>query len=100
MDTKETYPGWVARCPRCSFEVDLKSLGWTRIGAYSWGKRHPIHCPECNQTRWMRIVHVDENGEPDQSLGKVLLMVFSMQAVIAVIVVGILMAVGVIPALW
>ena len=48
----------------------------------------------------MHIVHVDESGNPDQSLGKVLVMVFLLQAVIAAIVVGILMAVGVIPSLW
>jgi hypothetical protein len=48
----------------------------------------------------MHIVHVDENGNPDQSVGKVLMMVFLLQAVIATIVVGSLMAVGVIPALW
>ena len=43
-------------------------------------------------------MHVDENGNPDQSLGKVLMMVFLLQAVIATIVVGILMALGLIPA--
>jgi hypothetical protein len=48
----------------------------------------------------MRIVHVDADGNPDQSLGKVLMMVFLMQAVIATVVVGILMVAGVIPTLW
>lgn len=100
MATENYVPGWVARCPRCPYEVDLKSLGWTRIGAYSWGKRSPIHCPQCDPKRWMRIVHVDADGNPDQSLGKVLMMVFLMQAVIATVVVGILMVAGVIPTLW
>ena len=100
MDTRDYAPRWIARCPRCPIEVDLESLGWTRIGAYSWGKRHRIHCPTCDQKRWMHIVHVDENGNPDQSLGKVLMMVFLLQVVIATMVVGILMAAGVIPALW
>ena len=45
-------------------------------------------------------MHVDENGNPDQSLGKVLMMVFLLQVVIVTMVVGILMAAGVIPALW
>ncbi len=100
MVRKGYAPGWIARCPRCAYQVDLESLGWMRIGAYSWGKRRPIYCPECGRKRWMYIVHVDESGNPNQRLGKVLVMVFLLQAVIAAIVVGILMAVGVIPSLW
>lgn len=100
MTRKAYAPGWIARCPRCPFEIDLETLGWTRIGAYSWGKRHRIHCPKCDKTRWMRIVHVDENGKPDQSLAKVLMMVLLMQVGIATVVLGILMSAGVIPAPW
>ncbi len=48
----------------------------------------------------MRIVHVDEDGNPDQSLGGALIRVFLLQAVIATIVIGILMAVGIIPIPW
>lgn len=100
MAAKVNAPGWIARCRQCPFEIDLESLGWTRIGAYSWGKRHPIDCPDCGKKRWMRIVHVDEDGNPDQSLGKVLAVIFLMQVIIAAVVIGILMAVGVIPRFW
>jgi hypothetical protein len=48
----------------------------------------------------MRILHVDENGNPDQSFPKVLMMVMLMQAVITIIVVGILIATGVITVFW
>jgi hypothetical protein len=100
MNRKAYAPEWIAQCPKCLFEVDLESIGWTRIGAYSWGKRHRMHCPKCDQTRWMRVLHVDENGKPDQGLAKVLMMVLLMQVVIAAIVLGILVAVGVVPAPW
>ena len=48
----------------------------------------------------MHILHVDENGEPDQSLAKVLTMVLLMQVGIATIVLGILMTVGIVPTPW
>lgn len=82
MSVKGCAPGWVARCSKCPYEVDLESLGWIRIGAYSWGKRHSVHCPDCNRTRWMRILHVDENGEPDQPFGLVLRKVLGLQLLI------------------
>lgn len=100
MTREANAPGWIARCPQCSFEIDLKSLGWARIGAYSWGKRHRAHCPNCNQMRWMHILHVDENGKPDQSLVKVLTMVLLILFIIATIILGILISVGVIQAPW
>lgn len=59
-----------------------------------------MQCPNCQAKRWMHILHVDENGDPDQSLPKVLAMVILMQATIAVIVVGLLILVGVIPTPW
>ena len=82
MSAKGFAPGWVARCPKCPYEVDLESLGWVRVGAYSWGKRHTMHCPDCKCSRWMRIIHVDENGEPDQPFGLVLKKVLTLQLVI------------------
>lgn len=82
MSTTGFAPGWVARCPECSYEVDLESLGWVRMNAYSWGKRHRIHCPDCGRSRWMRIIHVDENGEPDQPFGLVLKKVLTLQLLI------------------
>ena len=72
-------PGWVARCPACPYEVDLASLGWIRIGAYSWGKRTMLPCPDYGRRRCMRVVHVDENGQPDQPLGLVLRKVLALQ---------------------
>ena len=62
------YPGWMARCLKCDYEVDLESLGWVRKGAYSYGKRSMVFCEGCGKNRLMQIIHVDENGEPDQSL--------------------------------
>ncbi len=92
MIVKRGYaPGWVARCPVCPYEIDLESLGWTRIGAYSWGKRHSVYCPDCKQKRSMRILHVDELGNPDQSFAKVLSMVLLMQAAIWSLLIGILL---------
>lgn len=93
-------PGWIARCPRCDYQTDLASLGWVRIGAYSWGKRQRMHCPRCQQARWMKILHLDEQGQPDQSLPKVLLVVLLMQIVIAALVIGLLMVTGIIPIPW
>ena len=90
MSVQASAPGWVARCPECPYEVDLESLGWTRINAYSWGKRHTIHCPQCDQNRWMHIVHVDEHGNPDQPLGLVLRKVLAMQLRIWLFVVALL----------
>lgn len=84
------YPGWVARCQHCDYEIDLESLGWVRRGAYSYGKRSRIYCETCRQHRFMQIVHVDQNGEPDQSLGKVLAVVFGIQAIVWTIVLTIL----------
>lgn len=69
MSVKGFAPGWVARCPECPYEVDLESLGWVRVNTYSWGKRHIIHCPDCGRPRWMRIIHVDENGQPIRHSG-------------------------------
>lgn len=50
----------------------------------------------------MLVLHVDENGNPDQGLGKVLVMVLLMLAVVATAVVSIVLlilsSVGVIPA--
>ena len=100
MAIKLNSPGWIARCPRCRFEVDLKSLGWIRKGAVSWGKRRCIHCPDCNQSRSMQTIHVDENGNPDQTLGRVLEMVVVMQAMIATTVLAIQMVFGVVPLPW
>ena len=82
MSAKGFAPGWVARCSKCPYEVDLESLGWVRVNAYSWGKRHRIHCPDCGRSRWMRIIHVDENGEPDQPFGLVLKKVLTLQLLI------------------
>lgn len=83
---KSIYPGWVARCTKCDYEVDLESLGWVRKGAYSYGKRSAVYCPACEKTRFMQIVHVDENGEPDQSFWKVLGIVLGIQAVVWTVV--------------
>lgn len=49
MSVKGFAPGWVACCSKCPYEVDLESLGWVRVGAYSWGKRHAIPCPDCGR---------------------------------------------------
>jgi uncharacterized membrane protein len=48
----------------------------------------------------MRVLHVDEDGKPDQGLAKALMMVLLMQVVIAAIVLRILVAVGVLPKTW
>jgi hypothetical protein len=77
VSIKGFAPGWMARCPKCPFEVDLESLGWIRVKAYSWEKRHAMYCPDCEQTQSMRIVHVDEKRNPDQPLGLVLRKVIS-----------------------
>lgn len=82
MSSKGFAPGWVARCPECPYEVDLESLGWVRLNAFSCGKPHSVHCPDCGRTRSMRIVHVDENGHPDQPLGLVLRKMFKLQLLI------------------
>lgn len=83
---KSIYPGWVARCTTCDYEVDLESLGWVRKGAWSYGKRSAVYCETCEKTRFMQIVHVDENGEPDQPWRKVLLIVLGIQAVVWTVV--------------
>jgi hypothetical protein len=36
-----------------------------------------MYCPDCEQTRSMRIVHVHEKGDPDHLLGFVLRKVVS-----------------------
>jgi len=111
MSIKGYAPGWMARCPKCPFEVDLESLAWIRVKAYSWGKRHGMYCPDCEQTRSMRIVHVDEKGNPDQPLGLVLRKVISLQlriwmivltinALVAMVVLTVLMSLGVVAAPW
>ncbi len=94
MPAENTTSRWIARCPRCPYEVNLETLGWIRIGACSWGKRKRIYCPECGQSRWMRIVHVDAGGHPDQSFSKALLMVFLMLAAISAIIIAILVGAG------
>lgn len=86
MEESSIAPGWVARCPKCPYEVTLDKLGWRRQGAYSWGKRRWMPCPVCQVTRAMKIVHVDEQGQPDQTLGLVLRKVIGMQMAILAIV--------------
>lgn len=76
------YPGWMARCQKCDYEADLESLGWVRKGAYSYGKRSMVYCPTCERNCMMQIIHVDENGEPDQSLKKVLTVVLGIQLIV------------------
>lgn len=87
---RHLYPGWVARCLNCDYEVDLESLGWIRKGAYSYGKRSMVYCPTCHQNRLMQIIHVDERGEPDQSLRKVLAAVMGIQIIVWTVVGGVL----------
>ncbi len=87
---------WVARCPVCPYEIDLESLGWVPVGAYSWGKRRSIMCPDCGCRRFMRIVHVDAKGNPDQPFGLVLRKTLKLQLVIWGVVLSSLFSLGLI----
>ncbi len=91
------YPGWFARCPDCPYEIDLESLGWIRIGAYSYGKRKMMKCPNCEQLRCMHIIHLDENGNPDQTLPVALLIVLGILVIVFAGVFFLLSWIGVVP---
>lgn len=93
-------PGWYAQCTSCDYESDLESLGWIREGAYSYGKRTRLECPTCGQRRWMRIIHLDENGLPDQSFAKVLSVVLLSQAAIWAVLLLVLYIVMVSTGIW
>lgn len=84
---------WIATCPSCQAVHNLESLGWTRRGAVSYGKRTSIRCPECGTAQMMSIQHVDRYGRPDQPFGFVLRRVLLIQAIVWMTLGGIFLVV-------